>query len=88
MKAPRCALPANVIEEVGVALYGQFWRRNLAKNLGVSDMSLRRWSMQQHGGVPVVVVRSMAELLTERKSELSRTGAQLRSAAKAAAQQS
>lgn len=86
MKPARYALPANVIEDVGTALYGQFWQRSLAKNLGVSDMSLRRWRLQQHGGVPAAVVGSMAELLAERKIELSRTRQQLRSAAKAAAQ--
>jgi hypothetical protein len=82
MKAIRYAIPGDVIEGVGIALYGQFWQRPLAQSLGVSGMSLRRWRMQRHG-IPGTVLGSMAELLAEREVELTRTSEQLAAAAEA-----
>lgn len=75
----RYALKTEVMEAVGTVLYGPNWQRQLARSLGVSEMSIRRWRTNQTT-MPADAVAEMAALLVERKREIAATHERLRGA--------
>jgi len=65
----RYIIPDAAIEALGEALYGPNWRRALSRDLGVSDMSLRRWTTYQNA-IPEAAVRRMLALVSARQEAL------------------
>lgn len=59
------------IESIGVSLYGEWWQRQLARDLGVSDRTVRYWidgTMTPKPGVYADIARicrDRAALLTD-----------------------
>lgn len=80
----RYSLRGEIIEDVGRALYGPNWQRQLARNLGVSEMSIRRWRLGTTS-MPATAVDEMAKLLSERQQQIASTHQQLCSETFAAA---
>lgn len=61
---------SRLIVECGEALYGPRWQRALARSLGVSDRTVRRWAAGTHpvpagvqGDVQMLVGKRIALLL-------------------------
>lgn len=71
---------SRLLLDCGEALYGQQWQSALARDLGVSDRTVRRWvagSSDPPGGVYVDLLR----LTQERAERLDRLAPRLRKAA-------
>lgn len=66
----RFSMPSETIESVGRLLYGRLWRRPLAHDLGVSDMTIRRWRLGECK-VPDKAIHEMGELLLARRQLLA-----------------
>lgn len=64
---------------VGQALYGERWQSPLARDLGVSDRTMRRWVAGQFP-VPVGVRAELVTLLKERGVMLDALAERLSSA--------
>jgi hypothetical protein len=82
MRAPRYSLDSDVLAEVGEALFGPHWQNSLARGLGVSSMTVRRWRTRQNT-IPGHAIEGMAGLLASREDELSLTRQRLAAAATA-----
>jgi DNA-binding transcriptional regulator YdaS (Cro superfamily) len=63
----------------GQALYGQQWQSALARDLGVSDRTMRRWVAGEQS-VPAGVALDLLRLTEERAGELGTLADQLRAA--------
>lgn len=74
----RFALRGETIEAVGVVLYGTQWQRQLARRLGVSEITIRRWRIRQ-STMPAAAAEQMDSLIEQRRLQLDDTQAQLRS---------
>jgi hypothetical protein len=59
----------KLLSDVGEALYGSRWQSELARNIGVSDRSIRRW-VAGTDEVPDAAWRDMALLLETRAIDL------------------
>ncbi|PAQ03743.1 hypothetical protein CIT25_02790 [Mesorhizobium mediterraneum] len=62
----------NLLDAVGPALYGARWQSPLARDLGVTDRTMRNWVAQKHE-VPDHVPRQLHRLLLERGSAVQST---------------
>jgi hypothetical protein len=56
---------------IGVALYGQNWKRQMADALGVSDKAVYRWSRSRQD-IPEGVVYDLRKIIAERVNALQR----------------
>lgn len=52
-----------------VAIYGGEWQTALARDMGVSARTVRRWNAQ--GSFPSLVASALAEALTKKQSAIS-----------------
>ncbi len=60
---------APTLAEIGAALYGDFWQRPMARDLGRGLRTVHRWAAV--GRVPDdTVMRRLLDLLTVRRAEL------------------
>lgn len=59
----------GLIVRAGRALYGPHWRNPLARDLGVSDRSLRRWAAGEIA-VPSGVLNRLHDVISERVTQL------------------
>ena len=69
----------DILIECGQALYGQQWQTALARDLGVSGRTMRRWVAGQFP-VPVGVRADLVTLLKERGVMLDALAGRLSSA--------
>ena len=60
----------NLIRRCGEALYGPLWHNALARDLDISDRTLRRW-MSGANDVPEGVLGELRELVRRRRAELT-----------------
>lgn len=70
----------KLLKDAGEALYGPHWQSELARNLGVSDRTVRRWvagATDTPSGVAVDLLR----LCTERAAEIDEVIERLKRAA-------
>lgn len=67
----------DLLIETGQALYGQQWQTALARDLGVSDRTMRRWVAGQFP-VPVGVHAELRRLCVERGAQLRALADRLR----------
>jgi predicted transcriptional regulator len=68
-----------LLAEVGLALYGPQWQSALARDLGVSDRTIRRWAAgQEH---PPTVYDEMLKLVSGRYRVLRALASTLRTIA-------
>ena len=67
---------AELLAEVGCALYGRDFTLALSQALGVSDRTVRRWLAGEHEPQPGVW-RDCLELLRERSGEFLRIAEQI-----------
>lgn len=58
------------LETIGRALYGAQWQGDLARALGVSDRTIRRW-FSGASPIPAGAVGDMRRLCLERSAELA-----------------
>ena len=68
-----------LLVEVGGALYGARWQSELARNLGVSDRTVRRW-VAGTSEVPSGLCRDLLRLTQERAGVLEALADRLRAA--------
>jgi len=59
----------RLLIRVGEALYGPRWQSEMARELGVSDRTVRRW-VAGDGDAPVGVYADLLRLVGERGSDL------------------
>ena len=67
----------DLLIECGQALYGQQWQTALARDLGVSGRTMRRWVAGQFP-VPVGVHAELRRLCVERGAQLRALAGRLR----------
>ena len=60
-----------ILVAVGEALYGPRWQSDLARDLGVSDRTMRRWAAGTHHPPPAVQ-DDLLRLVIERKGLLGK----------------
>lgn len=70
---------SRLLVECGEALYGNQWQCPLARDLGVSDRTVRRWVAGTHD-VPTGLYLDLLRLTQERASTLDALGPRLRKA--------
>ena len=63
--------------ETGQALYGQQWQTALARDLGVSDRTMRRWVAEARS-LPEGVRADLRRLCVERGAQLRELSTRLR----------
>lgn len=59
---------AQVLTEVGIKLYGRRWQRPLAKAVGVSESTVRRWL--DDGGPPTQILDGLTAFMHRREGEI------------------
>jgi DNA-binding transcriptional regulator YiaG len=59
-----------MLQRCGEALYGPLWHNNLARDLDISDRTLRRW-MSGANDVPAGVRDELRNLVQRRRTELT-----------------
>jgi len=69
----------DLLLATGQALYGQLWQSALARNLGVSDRTMRRWIAGAQP-VPAGIAADLLRLCVERAEVLAELAEQLRAA--------
>jgi len=71
--------PADMLAEIGRALYGEHWRRPLAEALGIDERQLRRW-LTASGRLTVGhgLFRDALALLERRATEITAAAAILK----------
>lgn len=62
-------MSADLLREVGEALYGTRWYTDLARALDVSERTVRRWSSGSHA-VPDGLWADLREAVQQRRAEL------------------
>jgi hypothetical protein len=62
--------PAELIEAAGRALFGNLWKKDLARKLGVAERNVYRWVGGQFTPRPGVFVDLLA-MMKERREELA-----------------
>lgn len=70
---------SRLLLDCGEALYGSLWQRALARDLGVSDRTVRRWAA---GAIdpPVGIYTDLLRLTQERAARLDGLAQRLRKA--------
>lgn len=63
-------MDATLLHQVGLALYGPRWQCELARTLGVSDRTMRRWAAGTHR-VPLGARSEMREAIRARHATLA-----------------
>lgn len=66
----------SLLVETGQALYGERWQSPLARDLGVSDRTMRRWATGAYP-VPPGVLTDLLPLVRGRCAELERVARKL-----------
>lgn len=69
----------DLLRDAGEALYGPRWQSALARDLGVTDRTVRRWAAG-HYGLPKGLAGEIAAILKPRADELALTLVELRAA--------
>lgn len=59
----------DLLHSIGNALYGPRWQSELARDLGVSDRTVRRWSAGEHQ-VPDGIWWDLGIMMDDRRREL------------------
>lgn len=59
-----------ILRAAGEALYGPLWQCELARALGVTDRTVRRW-LQGSRGIPLGLASDLVELLSKRQVEIA-----------------
>lgn len=59
------------LEQIGRALYGERWQSPLARDLDVSDRTMRRW-VAGASPIPAAVAHDLTRLLRERHKLIER----------------
>lgn len=67
---------APSLRQIGEALYGPRWQSDLARDLGVSDRTMRRW-VADPGSMPPSVWAELANLCRERARRLEALACEL-----------
>lgn len=65
----------DLLVRTGEALYGAQWQSPLARDLGVSDRTMRRWAAD---GAPERIAPELLALVTARGEALASVAAELR----------
>lgn len=63
-------LPHAILAQCGRALYGSRWQSEIARDLRVSDRTMRRWASGANA-VPDGVIDELRALLRQRRTELA-----------------
>lgn len=66
----------SLLREAGEALYGARWQSGLARDLNVSDRTVRRWAAGDFD-IPENVWTELAHLVRERRKVLTEIGRKL-----------
>ena len=74
---------ADLLKRVGEALYGAQWQSPLARDLGVSDRTMRRWAAPE--GPPDSIIGELLALVRARSTTLGEIAEALERAAAEAA---
>lgn len=53
---------------IGECLYGELWQSQLARALGISDRTMRRWAIGK--GAPEAHAKTMLALLAQRRAAI------------------
>lgn len=64
---PLESIPAQILADIGRAVFGQHWQVPLAKALKVHDRTLRRWA---NDGGPLELTDPLRLILEERQKEI------------------
>lgn len=71
---------SRLLHETGEALYGPRWQSDLARDLGVSDRTMRRWAASAEEAPPGVYL-DLLRLTQERSMALEALADRLKAAA-------
>ena len=70
---------SRLLHDCGAALYGSLWQSALARDLGVSDRTMRRWATGAYD-LPAGVYVDLLRLTQERAATLDGLAGRLREA--------
>ena len=70
-------MSSKLLRDAGEALYGPRWQSDLARDLHVSDRTVRRW-IAGRAGVPAGIALDLLRLCDERAQALSDLRGRLR----------
>lgn len=70
---------SRLLAECGAALYGDSWRAPLARDLGVTERTVRRWAADTHA-MPAGAYTDLMRLVTERAAVLDALAERLKQA--------
>ena len=73
-------MPIDLLAACGSALYGPQWQSPLARDLGISDRTVRRW-LAGTSEMPAGVLSELLQLLQARAVTLGNLAQQLRAVA-------
>lgn len=64
------AVDTDTLRRTGEALYGSLWQSALARDLGITDRSMRRWLAGEHA-IAADALGKLQQLVIARKDRLS-----------------
>jgi hypothetical protein len=73
MRRSNARKTANILQEVGRALYGDIWQSELARDLGCSDRTVRKWNAGD-APIPEYLRGEVAEICRRRGDRLIEMG--------------
>jgi hypothetical protein len=68
---------SKLLQDCGEALYGSRWQSDLARDLGISDRTVRRW-VSGVDDPPLGIYTDLHRLVTERAQRLDDLGERLK----------
>ena len=76
MRRSNARKTANILQEVGRALYGDIWQSELARDLGCNDRTVRKWNAGD-APIPEYLRGEVAEICRRRGDRLIEIAGQL-----------
>lgn len=73
-------MSSKLLQDAGAALYGPRWQTDVARDLNVSDRTIRRWAAGTDD-VPAGAYLDLARLIEERVADLEALAPKLKQAA-------
>ena len=69
-------MPAELLRQIGEALYGERWQSALAADLRIADRTVRYW-LAGRSPVPAAVTDELSRMIAARGRELQRVAEEL-----------
>lgn len=76
VNSPYELLDAAALIVLGELLWGSYWKRQMAAELGVSEITINRWSIKGQA-IPVAQWRTLLKIASRRQQRIGEAVAQL-----------